>query len=136
MTYLVRPNFPRIVTIDCNDAVVDALRANGYDLEEGFSGFFTEHPAIDVPPLEEKDLLIVDLDPGWTPRPWKELFPTPSLQDPNPANPHLRDSRPGHLFGFEPAYARGGVVLCLLEGDRLLAELSADGHSTGCRTAT
>jgi hypothetical protein len=76
VTYLVQPDHPRIVLLDCADDVVAALRNADYDVVVGYTGYFAEHPEMDIPShLHEKDLLIVDLDPGWTPRPSDEVLP-------------------------------------------------------------
>jgi hypothetical protein len=114
-------NLPRIVLLDCADEVVTSLAANGYDLAVGYTGYFAEHPTMDIPPaLHEKDLLVVDLDPGWQPRPINKVMPTESrgMHAPPPRADHAReprlDGKP--LEGFEHSLKRGAIIVCLLEG--------------------
>ena len=113
-------NLPRIVLLDCADDVITSLRASGYDVEIGYTGYFAEHPTCEIPPgLREKDLLVVDLDPGWQPRPFEEVMPVEYKgYTAPPVADHARESRRNAepLQGFAESLKRGGVILCLLEG--------------------
>jgi hypothetical protein len=116
--HLRERNLPRIVLLDCDDEVAASLEAEGYDVAFGYTGYFVEHPDMDVPPaLHEKDLLIIDLDPGWTPRPQEELWP-PDQGTLRPRGKHAREPRYGGepLSGFASSLHRGGLIICLLEG--------------------
>lgn len=122
MTYLTAPDHPRIVLLDCNDEVVSSIRAAEYDLEVGYTGYFQEHPAMEVPKnLHEKDLLVVDLDPGWKPKSSGELFPPRNDDFGGAAGKHAREPflRGEPLRAFNDALKRGAVLILLLEGKTL-----------------
>jgi hypothetical protein len=102
--------------VDCTDDVVHSLRSANYDLAVGYTGYFVEHPTMDIPAaLHERDLLVIDLDPGWTPRDAKELYPA---GDNLARGNHAREPRDmgAPLDRFGEAMSRGGIVIYLMEG--------------------
>jgi hypothetical protein len=112
-SYLRQPPHPRILTLDCTHEVVESIRQAGYDVEAGATGLFEGIPMRLPAALHEKDLIIVDRAPGWTPRQHRDLFP----DGPIPTPEHACRPRGGAypLSGFEPAFERGALVVCLLE---------------------
>jgi hypothetical protein len=42
--YAGRPDQPRILTLDCDDELVEAVKAAGFNVEVGYTGFFEDHP--------------------------------------------------------------------------------------------
>src|SRR3954451_4568060 len=95
MNYLIKQAHPRIGTIDCRGDVVDELLRRGYDVSDGSSGYFAQRPEMAPPArLHEKDLLLIDLDPGWTVRNDSALF-TRNPYDIITQLTHLRDVRLG-----------------------------------------
>jgi hypothetical protein len=109
--YLVKPDFPRITLVDCRDDLRDALLADGYSISVASTGFFEDRPA-SAPPLHEKDLLIIDLSPGWNPEQSDQLALRVSA-----------NHRGEVLTSFASAYSRGGLVVCLQEREPVLAGL-------------
>jgi hypothetical protein len=79
---LAAVTLPRIVLFDCSDEVVTSIRGAGHDVEVAYTGYFEEHPdPTCTEDLHEKDLLVFDLDPGWTPRPWEVVLPVEPTHD-------------------------------------------------------
>jgi hypothetical protein len=119
MSYLQPVQRPRVVMLDCTDELVASLTTAGYAVEAGYTGYFAEHPEMRIPAqLHEKDLLIIDLDPGWTPRPWSELYPaTNSVHGPAMGD-HAREPRLAGkpLERFDAALNRGAMTVVLMEG--------------------
>jgi hypothetical protein len=131
MTYLGQPDLPRILMLDCADELIASVRGDGYAVEIGYTGFFREHPAVELPAnLHEKDLIIIDLEPGWQSRDAQELFPFGSASG-DPKADHLRTVAPSErtLDRFTPSFNRGGSIVCLMEGERVVEGLLATTHS-------
>lgn len=92
----------------------------GYEVAVGYTGFFQSHPDRVIPDdLDARDLLLVDLEPGWQPRPREEIMPTKSVPPGSytPTADHARDpiDRNPPLHDFRPALERGGLAVVLLE---------------------
>jgi len=122
LSYLDNVNRPRIALLDCDDDVRRSLEQAGYDVAVGHTGYFKEHPVADIPAhLHEFELLVVDLDPGWTPRPGDELHPL-QPEGPHslpPRGAHAREPRrnASYLKRFEDALRNGAVLAVLMEGE-------------------
>src|SRR5262249_27509845 len=97
-----------------------SITAARHDVAAGYTGYFQEHPTMEIPPaLHEKDLLVVDLDPGWTPKPPEEAMPLGHVGSSPAVAEHAREPRllGGPLAGFAESLKRGCVIVCLLEGE-------------------
>jgi hypothetical protein len=115
MRYIVEPELPRILMLDCADELVASVKQDAHNVEVGYTGFFKDHPLQFAPNLHEKDIVFVDLEPGWASHPADHLYPIGPSQH---VIGHLRDLRPGSggsLERFIPAFARGALLICLME---------------------
>lgn len=44
--------------LDCSDELVASVRGDGYNVTVGYTGFFEEHPRVELPPnLHEIDVI-------------------------------------------------------------------------------
>lgn len=125
MPVSLRPaRHPRVVLLDCSENVEELVSSMGIDYEVAASGYFLDRPKQIPTNLHEKDLLIVDLEPGWEPLPADEAFPIDD-RDPFEISPRADHAREGRRLGkdlkrFEISFARGGAVIVLMEGTRPL----------------
>ena len=132
VSYIGQPDLPRILMLDCTDELVASVRGDGYHVKVGYTGCFNEHPAVSLPErLHEIDLLIVDLDPGWEPRPAETLYPTKQQVSPGISRPVADADRVDNLRNtfyprrnldrFISAFERGALVVCLMEAATVAA---------------